>query len=65
MTLTSMSKSDVAGMETSTVIDISAPGSPDAARPTRDLPWRSLLTLGAVTVVVVVGEMLPTAVARR
>src|SRR5690554_4369913 len=55
-----MSKSSVAGMKTSTVIDIPAP--PGSAPAAHGLPWRSLLTLGAVTFVVVVGEMLPTAV---
>ena len=52
-----MSESSVADMDTSTGLDTSI----RTAR-SGDLPWPSLLALGAVTFVVVVGEMLPMAV---
>ena len=52
-----MSEFTVADMDTSTSLD----ASPRATR-RDDLPWPSLLVLGAVTFVVVVGEMLPMAV---
>lgn len=38
------------------------PGTPDAAITPAALPWPSLLVLGAATLVMVTGEMLPTAV---
>lgn len=52
-----MSKSSVGGMDTSTSLDATREGTHRS-----DLPWPSLLVLGAVTFVVVVGEMLPMAV---
>lgn len=52
-----MSEFSVGGMDTSTSLDATR----DGARRS-DLPWPSLLVLGAVTFVVVVGEMLPMAV---
>lgn len=52
-----MSKSSVGGMDTSTSLDATREGTRRS-----DLPWPSLLVLGAVTFVVVVGEMLPMAV---
>lgn len=55
-----MSKSSVAGMKTSTLIEV--PAAIDGDRARERLPWPSLVVLGAVTFVVVTGEMLPTAV---
>lgn len=52
-----MSEFSVGGMDTSTHLD-----APARAGRRSDLPWPSLLVLGGVTFVVVVGEMLPMAV---
>ena len=52
-----MSEFSVAVMDTSTRLD-----APARVGERSDLPWPSLLVLGAVTFVVVVGEMLPMAV---
>ncbi len=53
-------------MSKSTVVDMTTPGlTSDIDRSTAEsdqLPWRALLTLGAATMVMVSGEMLPTAV---
>ncbi len=52
-----MSEFSVAGMDTSISLDATA-----RVDRRNDLPWPSLLVLGAVTFVVVAGEMLPMAV---
>src|SRR4051812_25965191 len=63
LTLTSVSKSSVAGMRR-TVIDAESAESAVAGTGTDDerLPWPSLLVLGTATFTMVTAEMLPTAV---
>lgn len=65
MTLTSVSKFSVIGMDPTTTAPSVGPSSlppPTPATRPDTLPWPSLIVLGTATLVMVTGEMLPTAV---